>query len=105
VIKDTSAQDRFVSFDEGLLAKKFRIGVAVAAALLVSLGAFYGFASWRNIEQSISSERLRFGTVKRGDLIRDIAAQGKIVAAVSPTVYSPSNGIITLFVKAGDEVM
>jgi HlyD family secretion protein len=105
VIKDTSAQDRFVNHDEGLLAKKYRVGVAFTAVLLMTLGAFYGFASWRNIEQSISSERLRFGTVERGDLIRDIAAQGKIVAAVSPTVYSPSNGIITLFVKAGDEVI
>src|SRR5262249_39183954 len=41
---------------------------------------------------------------KRGTLTRDISAQGKVVASVSPTLYSNSAGIVTLDVHAGDKV-
>ena len=49
-------------------------------------------------------ERLRIATVTRGDLQRDLSVQGRVVAAVSPTLYSPAAGTITLNVEAGDTV-
>ncbi|HZX91122.1 MAG TPA: efflux RND transporter periplasmic adaptor subunit, partial [Rudaea sp.] len=42
--------------------------------------------------------------VKRGTLTRDISAQGKVVAAVSPTLYANTAGTVTLDVHAGDKV-
>jgi len=42
--------------------------------------------------------------VSRGDLQRDIAVQGQVVSANSPTLYSPSAGNVSLHVKAGDRV-
>src|SRR6185437_10738298 len=48
--------------------------------------------------------RLAFATVERGMFVNDIAAEGKVVAAVSPTLYATSGGAVTLQVHAGDTV-
>jgi len=42
--------------------------------------------------------------VGRGTLIRDAAVNGRIVAAVSPTLYAPSLATVTLQTHAGDTV-
>jgi HlyD family secretion protein len=41
----------------------------------------------------------------RGDLVRDVSVQGRVVAAVSPTLYAPASGTITLRVAAGASVI
>ena len=43
-------------------------------------------------------------TVERGTLIRDVSVQGRVVAAISPTLYSAASGTITLNVEAGERV-
>ncbi|MEE7559779.1 efflux RND transporter periplasmic adaptor subunit, partial [Xanthomonas sp. Kuri4-2] len=43
-------------------------------------------------------------TVGRGDLVRDIAADGRVIAANSPVLYAISAGTVTLSVVAGDVV-
>jgi HlyD family secretion protein len=40
----------------------------------------------------------------RADLIRDVTAQGKIIASVKPVLYSPAAGRVSLKVRAGDTV-
>jgi len=42
--------------------------------------------------------------VERGDLVRDVSVQGRVVAAISPTLYAPAAGSITLQVDAGASV-
>jgi len=54
---------------------------------------------------SVSIERIRIGTVKRGDFVRDLSIQGRVVAAISPKLYSPAQGTITFLVDAGDSVI
>jgi HlyD family secretion protein len=44
------------------------------------------------------------GTVSRGDLLRDVSVQGRIIAADHPTLVSPVEGIVSLLVRAGDVV-
>lgn len=80
---------------------------ALAAGIAVALGAWILPGMLRTLGSggSVSAERLRFADVKRGNLTRDISAQGRVVAAVSPTLYSPSGGIVTLAVQAGDKVI
>jgi HlyD family secretion protein len=103
MIRDTSAQDRLVEVKPNrkrqlLLAG---IGVAVLALLVVALpGALRLFSA----DASVSASRLSFATVERGPFVRDIAAEGKVVAAVSPTLYATSGGAVTLKVHAGDTV-
>ena len=48
--------------------------------------------------------RLRIAEVTRGDLVRDVSVQGRVVAAVSPTLYATAAGSITLRVDAGASV-
>lgn len=102
-IVDTSAQDV-------VLAPKSRKGVllgGVSAALLLALALWLvapTISRWSQAQQSVSAERLRFATVTRGDFVRDISVQGRVVAAVSPTLYAAQAGTITLEVESGDSV-
>ena len=60
---------------------------------------------WANATISIPFDRVRVATVTRGDLVRDVSVQGRVVAAVSPTLYSTASGTITLNVDAGERVI
>ncbi|MGA9827636.1 MAG: efflux RND transporter periplasmic adaptor subunit, partial [Rhodanobacteraceae bacterium] len=55
-------------------------------------------------DASASLSRLRIAPVTRGTLTRDVSVQGRVVAAVSPTLYAPSAGFVKLDVHAGDKV-
>jgi HlyD family secretion protein len=59
---------------------------------------------WANATVTVPLDRLRIATVTRGDLVRDVSVQGRVVAAVSPTLYAPAAGSITLEVDAGATV-
>jgi len=56
---------------------------------------------WASASVTVPLERLRVATVVRDDLIRDVSVQGRVVAAVSPTLYASAPGTITLLVEAG----
>jgi HlyD family secretion protein len=60
--------------------------------------------TWGGSEHSVNASRLRVAEVTRGTLIRDAAVNGRIVAAVSPTLYSTAPSTVTLKVHAGDTV-
>ena len=77
------------------------IGVAVALAVVVAPSV----QRWANATVSVPFERIRTATVVRGDLVRDVSVQGRVVAAVSPTLYATASGTITLSVDAGEQVM
>tara|TARA_R110002126_G_scaffold15185_20_gene62597 strand:- start:8870 stop:10138 length:1269 start_codon:yes stop_codon:yes gene_type:complete len=53
----------------------------------------------------VARNQLQFATVQRGDLVRDIAVQGRIVAANAPTLYSQETGQVQLFKQPGEAVM
>ena len=59
---------------------------------------------WANATVTVPLDRLRVATVMRGDLVRDVSVQGRVVAAVSPTLYAPAAGSITLEVEGGASV-
>ena len=60
---------------------------------------------WANATVSVPFERVRTATVTRGNLVRDVSVQGRVVAAVRPTLYATSSGTITLQVEAGEQVV
>ncbi|MCZ6617979.1 MAG: efflux RND transporter periplasmic adaptor subunit, partial [Gammaproteobacteria bacterium] len=81
--------------------------IAAAALVVVGLSAWIvvpGLQRWSQAEASVVRERLRLATVSRGDFVRDVSVQGRVVAAVSPTLYATQDGTITFFVQAGDRV-
>jgi HlyD family secretion protein len=103
MIRDTSAQDRLVAVGPNRHRKLLIAGGAVA--VLVALGfAIPKIATMFSADSSVSASRLSFGTVSRGPFVRDIAAEGKVVAAVSPTMYAPYGGAVVMQVHAGDVV-
>jgi HlyD family secretion protein len=103
MIRDTSAQDRLVEVKPNRKRRLILLGVGVLALGLVAWLA-PGIGRLFSASASVSSSRLAFATVERGPFVRDIAAEGKVVAAVSPTLYATSGGAVTLKVHAGDTV-
>ncbi len=77
------------------------LAVALVAGLLFSYPAV---RRWQMAETSVSMERIRVATVVRGDLVRDVSAQGNIVAAFSPTLTSPARGTARVDVNPGEVV-
>jgi len=60
---------------------------------------------WANATISVPADRVRTAEVTRGDLVQDVSVQGRVVAAVSPTLYATAAGTITLEVAAGEQVL
>ncbi len=102
-IADTSGQDIAIEQRAG-----FRLPVIGGAALLLILALIWfavpSFNRWANATISVPAERLRIANVTRGDLVRDVSVQGRVIAAVRPTLYAPAAGTITLLVNAGEAV-
>ena len=74
--------------------------IAIVLAMLVAPSV----QRWANATVSVPYERVRTATVQRGDLVSDVSVQGRVVAAVSPTLYATAPGTITLLVDAGEQV-
>ena len=101
MIKDTSKQDTVVATNNKRYLKTLFWGSFVVVVILIGWNAFN---NWNTNELSISRDQLKLSKVERGNLLRDIVATGKIVAANAPIVYSPEQGLVTLLVKPGDLV-
>ena len=99
-IRDTSAQDVLLSKTNRWRWLKWAVPVAVLALAGLLLGSV--LSTWLSAEASVSTDRIRTAVVSRGDLVRDLNVQGRVVAAVSPTLYSPATGTVTLQVLPGD---
>ncbi len=100
-IRDTSAQDQ--RLDAGPASRKRWLMIAAAAAA-IAIGAVYVFSAWSGGTRSFTIDKLRIAAVTRGDLVRDLSAEGKVIAANSPTLYAIAGGTVTLNVVAGDVV-
>jgi len=103
-IRDTSAQDVPISDNGRGGARHLRWLLPLLAAVVVAAVLIPTLATWLSAEASVSSDRIRTAVVTRGDLVRDLSVQGRVVAAVSPTLYSPATGTVTLNAQPGDEV-
>jgi HlyD family secretion protein len=103
-IRDTSATDQAIDPRPQLLRQRYKlIGAVVGAALLLVVIALL-VRSWLAAEVSVPRERVRIAEVTRGAFVRDVSAQGTVVAAVSPTLFAPATGTVHFLVQAGDEV-
>jgi HlyD family secretion protein len=103
MIRDTSATDRLVEVGSNRNRKLIIIGAGVAVVVALAFAVPH-VATMFSADSSVSASRLSFATVSRGLFVRDIAAEGKVVAAVSPTLYATSAGAVVLTVHPGDVV-
>jgi HlyD family secretion protein len=102
MIPDTSGQDVRRN-QNNRPATRRRWGV-IAASVVLALLLGFGIVGWLSSSRSVDATRLRFATVTRGTLVRDASANGRVVAAVSPTLYAPVAATVDLQVHAGDRV-
>ncbi|WP_020653609.1 efflux RND transporter periplasmic adaptor subunit [Massilia niastensis] len=102
MIRDTSQQDAVIAPLPAQKYKRRAMWAGAAAALVaVSLAAL---SAWNNSEHSVSGSRLRIAEASRGTLVRDASVNGRVVAAISPTLYSTAPATVNLQVAAGDTV-
>jgi HlyD family secretion protein len=102
-LRDTARQDRPLEPHQGW--RRHRRKLLLGAAIVIA-ATLFGALMMRfdGIKSSVSRSSLRIASVERGKFVRDVAADGQVVAAVSPTLYAPSAGSVTLQVHAGDAV-
>ena len=103
-IKDTSEQDIQITKKASPKKRWITITLTTIVVACIIWQVAPSASRWSKAEQTISLDRVRLATITQGDFIRDISVLGRVVAAVSPTVYSPADGTITLLIEAGNEV-
>jgi HlyD family secretion protein len=103
MIRDTSGQDRPLS--RTAAAPRWRRwtprALLVVAALAVATSLVRG---WLRADRAVARDRLRIAQVVRGTLVRDVVADGRVVAADSPTLYAVAAGTVEFHVRPGDTV-
>ena len=78
--------------------------IASGAAVLSLALIVWLVRSWASSAVMVPRERVRIAEVTRGSFVRDVAAQGTVVVANSPTLFSIATGTVTFNVRAGDAV-
>jgi HlyD family secretion protein len=104
MIEETTSMDQVVAPRRGL-SRRVKLLLAGGVGLLV-LGflALPVMKRWARADRAVDLDRVQLSTVARGDLIRDVSADGRVVAANHPKLFSPAQGIVHLAVKAGQAV-
>lgn len=102
-MRGTDAQDTLRHTAPAPLWRRPRWILAGAAGFLALLFAWL-IHGWLTTGQVVSRERLRIAVVSRGHFVRDVAADGTVVAAVNPTLFAIAPGTVTYVAHAGDAV-
>lgn len=104
-IRDTSEQDRLLAPPPWYARRGPKL-LAGTLLLVVLLAVFGGgrVRQWLSADSAVSAARLTLASVAVAPLTRDVAGEGRVVAAQSPTLYAQAAGSVTLDVKAGDPV-
>ncbi len=103
-IADTSGQDTLLSPAPQTKRRLIWLIITLTALVSALLVALPAISNWRDSDASVARDRVRIATVGYGDLTRDLSVEGRVVAAVSPRLYSPAQGTISLHADAGEQV-
>jgi HlyD family secretion protein len=104
MIRDTSAQDAAIDPAPAQRRRRKLILGGVAAIALCVAAVSPALTRWSAADLSVDGSQLRYATVSRGRFVSDVAVQGQVVAAVSPTLYASTAGTVSTTVNAGDKV-
>src|SRR5215510_6115829 len=103
MIRDTSGQDRPLT--KSAVGRTWRRWLSAGLiGLVVIAGLGFVIRRWLGAEASIDAARIRIAKVERGTLVRDVVADGRVVAANSPTLYTIAPGSVDFHVRPGDKV-
>jgi HlyD family secretion protein len=102
MIRDTSQQDAVIAAPAGFKLKRRAVWLGAGIAIVAACAGLLN--TWRSSDASVSAARLRIAEVTRGTLVRVASVNGRVVAAVSPTLYAKAASTVNLKVAAGDTV-
>ena len=102
MISDTSSQDTVLTTPKSSQRRRWLLLGTCGFVLIFVLSM--GARAWLSGDRSVSASRLQIATVTRGILVRDAAVTGRVIAAVSPTLYAPLAATVNLRTHAGDHV-
>jgi HlyD family secretion protein len=103
-MRGTQSQDTTVATPRNRRVLLKRYGYIAAAGLVLLVALVWSARAWLSSDKVISRDRLRTAVVTRGPFVRDVAATGLVVAAVSPTLFAEAPGTIIYKARAGDSV-
>ena len=103
MFRDTAAQDQSL-VPRGFLRRHYRWLLGIAVVLIAVALILPAALRFSGIRASVAQSRIAIATVERGEFVRDFVADGRVVAANSPTQYAPATGKLALQVRAGDQV-
>src|SRR5215469_18312862 len=102
-MRGTEAQDAPLSTPASLWRRHRRTLALGGCVLLLGLFAWL-IHGWLRTGQLVARERLRIAEVTRGHFVRDVAADGTVVAAVNPTLFAIAPGTVSYVARAGDSI-
>lgn len=104
MIENTSSMDRHIAPATGFTRPRIIAAAIIGVALLIGAIAVPTIRRWSSADRAVDATTLSIGSVTRGDLVRDVSVQGRVVAALHPTLISPAQGIVAIRTKAGSVV-
>jgi HlyD family secretion protein len=102
-MRGTDAQDA-ARVEPATHWRRYRLRYTLGAAALFAVLLGWLVVAWLHSGQVVSRERLRMAQVTRGHFVRDVAADGTVVAAVNPTLFAIAPGTVAYAVRAGESV-
>lgn len=102
MITDTSSMDRPVVATRSR-RQTILLAIAAGAVAIVAL-LFPAILRWVRADRAVDASSLRVAAVTRGDLVRDLSVQARVIASLSPTMFSAGQGIVALKTIAGSQV-
>lgn len=104
MIRDTSLQDKSIKPKKRVFSKKLTLAAIFTGAIGVMLLSHKWVNAYTHSSGTVEKSRIRTSEVTRGDFVRDVSVQGRVIAATRPTLFSPAVGTIELKVRSGDKV-
>ena len=103
-VRGTDQQDTTIAAPAPSWHKQRWVHVTAAGAIVLVLLVGWLIRTWIHSSHVIAADRLRIVTVASGHFVRDVAAQGTVIAAVNPTLFAIAPGTISYTVRAGETV-
>jgi HlyD family secretion protein len=103
-VRGTENQDTAIATSKRPWHRQRWVYVSAGCGILLVLLVGWLIRAWSNSNHVIAADRLRIVTVATGHFVRDVAAQGTVIAAVNPTLFSIAPGTVSYSVRAGDTV-
>src|SRR5438105_3036057 len=87
------------------LKKRIRIGMLIVAALVAVGGMTYGLAKMKPAAPTLDRSTTVIGTIKRGEMVREVSGNGTLVPQVTRWIPAPADGRVEkILIQAGVEV-